>query len=343
MEKGIAAVVKHTHGEFEHIIMCLTTGGDSEKMLPRGVQVIALHKPAGNSLNFIFKIAKQIKALEPDVVHTRNWGGLDGIIAARLAGIRGVVHGEHGWGMEDPLGKNPKRKMIRRVLAGFVKEFTCVSQQMVSWLREDIRVRRPVTQIYNGIDTRRYRPGPETKDSLRVIGVIGRLDPIKDHPTLFRAFEQVARSMPQTRLMVIGDGPERQKLEAMAKNLTEADIRFAGNRLDVPDLLWQMDLFVLPSLNEGISNTILEAMASGVPVIATRAGGNPELVTDGETGALFTPGNQDQLAGLMEKFLKDEPLRKLTGKKARESVIQRFSMTNMAAGYTDVWRRVAGK
>ncbi len=318
-------------------------------MLPRGVQVIALHKPAGNSLNFILQLAKQLKALEPDVVHTRNWGGLDGIIAARLTGIRGVVHGEHGWGMEDPLGKNPKRRMIRRVLAGFVREFTCVSRQMVSWLRDDIRVSRPVTQIYNGIDTQRYRPGPGiepgtgTKDRPKVIGVIGRLDPIKDHATLFRAFEQVARSMPEIRLMVIGDGPERQKLEAMAKNLTEADIRFFGNRLDVPELLRQLDLFVLPSLNEGISNTILEAMASGVPVIASRTGGNPELVTDGETGALFTPGDQAQLAGLMEKFLKDDPLRQITGKRARESVIQRFSMANMAAGYADVWRRVAGK
>ncbi len=164
---------------------------------------------------------------------------------------------KHGWGMEDPRGQNPKRWMIRRVLAGFVKEFTCVSRQMVPWL--------------------------------------------------------------------------------------EADIRFTGNRLDVPDLLRQLDLFVLPSLNEGISNTILEAMATGVPVIASRTGGNPELVTDGETGALFTPGDQAELAGLLEKFLKDDQLRQITGKKARESIIQRFSMANMAAGYTDVWRRAAGK
>lgn len=109
MEKGIAAVAQQTHGEFEQIIICLTTGGNSEKMLPRGVQVIALHKPAGNSLYFIFQLAKQIKALKPDVMHTRNWGGLDGIIAARLAGVRGVVHGEHGWGDGRPPGEKPQK------------------------------------------------------------------------------------------------------------------------------------------------------------------------------------------------------------------------------------------
>jgi hypothetical protein len=93
--KGIASVIQQTHGEFQHIIMCLTTGGDSEKMQTGGVQVISLNKPAGNSIRFIFELAKQLRALAPDVVHTRNWGGMDGIIAARLAGIRGVVHSEY--------------------------------------------------------------------------------------------------------------------------------------------------------------------------------------------------------------------------------------------------------
>jgi len=336
MEKGIASLVQHTHGEFEHIIICLTTSGASEKMLPGGTQVISLNKPPGNSLSFIFRLARLLKQLGPDVVHTRNWGGLDGIISARLAGIRAIVHGEHGWGMDDPMGQNTKRRVIRRVLSGFVREFTCVSKQMESWLLNDIGVSKPITQIYNGIDTRIYSPGGKKAVSSKIVGVIGRLDPIKDHPTLFKAFEHVVGNIPNARLMVIGDGPEREKLEKIAGS----KVYFTGNRLDVPDLLKQIDLFVLPSLNEGISNTILEAMASGIPVIATRVGGNPELVSDKVSGALFEPGNWEELAGLLEKYLNDETLCRLIGKKGRESVSKRFAMEKMVSQYKAVWRRV---
>lgn len=337
MEKGIASIIQNTHNDFEHIIICLTTGGESERMLPKGTQVISLHKPAGNSLSFIFKLARLLKQLAPDVVHTRNWGGLDGIISARLAGIRAIIHGEHGWGMYDLHGQKTKRRVIRRVLSGFVKEFTCVSKQMELWLINDVGISKPIHQIYNGIDIRTYSPPVKRCHTSKVVGVIGRLDPIKDHPTLFRAFEQVLRTIPDALLMVIGDGPEREKLERIAGS----NIQFTGNRLDVPDLLKQINLFVLPSLNEGISNTILEAMATGIPVIATRVGGNPEIVIDGVTGTLFTPGNWEELAGIMETYLKNEYFCYHIGKKARESVANRFSMEKMVNQYVEVWKRVA--
>src|SRR5208337_5441558 len=102
--------------------------------------------------------ARTLKTLRPDVVHTRNWGGMDGILAARLAGVRAIVHGEHGWGMEDPYGLKPKRVMVRRFISLWVREYTCVSQKMENWLLDVIGVRKRITQIYNGVDSQKYHP-----------------------------------------------------------------------------------------------------------------------------------------------------------------------------------------
>jgi len=338
LEKGIASLVQTTNREFEHIIICITQTGRSEELLPAGTKVISLGKSEGNSILFIIKLAKVLKDLKPDVVHTRNWGGLDGILAARLAGISAIVHGEHGWGVIDPNGLKLKRVLIRQFISFFVKEYTCVSKQMVTWLCNDIRVKKPVTQIYNGVDFERFSPakGKETESGI-VIGVVGRLDPIKDHSTLFKAFQIVRKKMPDVELLVIGDGPEREKLEKIAGK----GVAFLGNRRDVPELMKSMDIFVLPSLNEGISNTILEAMAAAVPVIASNVGGNPELVKDGITGRLFEPKDSETLANILLDYCQNTDKRKAHGMEARRTVMGKFTMGNMSDQYATVWKRIS--
>ena len=338
MEKGIATLVQATHHEVEHIIVCTTRTGRSEELLPAGTRVISLEKPEGNSLGFLFRLSRVFKALDPDVIHTRNWAGLDGVIAARLAGIKAVVHGEHGWGVIDPDGLNPKRVRIRRILSFLIREYTCVSQQMEHWLRDDVKVRQRVTQIYNGVDDEQYRPGQKKieKHGLAIC-IIGRLDPIKDHLTLFKGFAALRNQIPEVQLFVIGDGPERQRLEQAAGE----GIVFLGNRRDVPELLRQMDLFVLTSINEGISNTILEAMASGLPVVATRVGGNPELVQDGVNGRLFEVGDWRQLAEILHAYCSSREKREVHGREARKIVKERSSIDRMVGAYLTVWRRVA--
>lgn len=338
MEKGIASLVQATKGEFEHIIICINRTGRSEELLPVETQVISMGKSAGNSIGFIVKLAKVLKKLNPDVVHTRNWGGLDGVLAARLAGISAIVHGEHGWGVIDPMGLKMKRVLIRRFVSVMIKEYTCVSKQMVQWLRNDIRVKKTVTQIYNGVDFERYSPSkPTATNSGVIIGVVGRLDPIKDHPTLFKAFQVVRKKISDVELLVIGDGPEREKLEKIAGK----GITFLGNRRDVPELMKSMDVFVLPSLNEGISNTILEAMATAVPVIATNVGGNPELVKDGISGRLFEVGDSEGLANIILDYCWNIDKRQSHGVNARKTVLKNFSIDKMVDQYTRVWQRVS--
>ena len=345
LEKGIATIVNNTSPLFEHVILCLTTSGESESLLPPNTEVVELHKPPGNSPLFLLKLSRVLKNLRPDIVHTRNWSGMDGIIAARMAGIRAVVHGEHGWGMEDPEGLHPKRILIRKFLSRWVNEYTCVSKQIAKWLRNVIRVRKPLTQIYNGVDVEKYCPGNSgtriraelgITPHVPLVGVVGRLDPIKDHSTLFWAFETVRTVLPEAQLLVVGDGPERKRLENQAGD----GVIFLGNRSDVPEILRALDLFVLPSLNEGISNTILEAMATGTPVVATRVGGNPEIVEDERTGILVKPGDSQSMAEAIVRYLQYPDLRTRHGEAARQTVINRFSIEAMVRSYEAVYRRL---
>jgi glycosyltransferase involved in cell wall biosynthesis len=136
---------------------------------------------------------------------------------------------------------------------------------------------------------------------------------------------------------VVGDGPERKHLEPKAGR----GVRFLGNRFDVPELLRVMDIFVLPSINEGISNTILEAMASGLPVLASDTGGNSELVDHGRTGMLFPVRDSETLEAGIIKYLEDGGLRREHGRNARGKVIRMFEVDRMVKAYERVYRRVA--
>lgn len=344
LEKGIATLVQSGSPAFEHTIVCLTKSGSSERLLPPGTRVLQLHKPPGNSPAFLVRLGRLLKNLRPDVVHTRNWSGMDGIVASRLAGIRNIVHGEHGWGMEDPSGQSAKRLLLRRLMLHWCRECTCVSKAMESWLREKVRVQRPVTQIYNGIDTNRFRPGDGTtfrselkiEENAFIVGTVGRLDPIKDHKTLIAAFYEFREKMPDAVLVIAGDGPERTNLEALAGD----GVRLIGNRLDVDRILRACNLFVLSSLNEGISNTILEAMATGVPIVATGVGGNPELIENGHTGTLVPPGDKGAMAEAMLVYALNRTLAAGHGMEARKCAEINFSIDRMVSSYQAVWERV---
>ena len=345
MEKGIAMLINHASPDFEHQILCLTQSGDSKHLIPATIPIYEMHKPAGNSLRFIAQLSGKIRQIKPDVVHTRNWGGMDAIIAARLVGCRAVVHGEHGWGMDDPQGNNPKRKLLRRWLSLGVTEFTAVSQQIKVWLERDVRVFRPVSQIYNGVDVPVFQPEPrqqsvrqelDLSESALLIGTVGRLDPIKDHTGLIESFKRLRELVPGCQLLIAGDGPEQHKLDLMVGD----GIHLLGMRTDVADILKSLDVFVLPSLNEGISNTILEAMAAGLPVVATAVGGTPELIQSGNNGLLVPARDYSAFSEAVSCYLSSSELRAEHGRHNLEIIQNKFSIDTMVSGYELVWRRV---
>jgi glycosyltransferase involved in cell wall biosynthesis len=174
-------------------------------------------------------------------------------------------------------------------------------------------------------------------DNALVVGTVARLDPVKDIPTLIRAVAQRHNADLPTILLVIGEGSERAHLEASAREVgTASSVRFLGHRDDARDLLAACDLYANSSISEGISLTILEAMAAGLPVVATRVGGTPEIV-DASCGRLVPSRDPDALAATLTALAQDAPLRLALGREARARVEQRFTLDRMVREYRDLY------
>jgi len=357
MENGLVNLINRLPAAgFRHAIISLTDHTDFRGRIERGDVVFHdLHKPPGQGLGWWLRLYRLLRELKPDVVHTRNLNALEAQWVAAFAGVRARVHGEHGRDVFDLEGKNWKYNLLRRAVRPLVRHYLCVSRDLASWLRETVGVPpQRLTQIYNGVDSRKFHPRDGERPDVGppgflagadcVIGSIGRMVAVKDYPTLVRGFIEACRQAGDAsglRLIIVGDGPLRDECHAMlAAAGLEGQAWLPGNRNDTAELLRAMDIFVLPSLGEGISNTILEAMASGLPVIATAVGGNPELVVPGNSGVLFNPGDSTVLARTLLDYAADPRRRVREGAAARNRIEQAFSLAAMAAAYQAVYEAV---
>ena len=352
LENGVVNLVSAPATGIQHSIVCLTGVGALGARLSKDVEVSAVGKGRGHDVQAFLRLVAQLRRLRPHVVHSRNWATFDAVLAARLARVPVVVHGEHGRDISDPDGLHALRNRVRRLSTPLISRFVTVSDDLRRWLVERVRIpASKIVHIYNGVDTTRFSPGPGERVRARlglsvdqpVIGTVARLDPVKDQPGLLRAFALAVRQEPEAVLLIVGDGPCRPALEALAGSLgVRRSVQFLGERSDVPDLLRAMDVFVLPSIAEGISNTVLEAMATGLPVVATRVGGNPELVEDGTTGMLVPKEDPRALATALGAYLDDPALRNLHGKSSRERAVAVFDLQRMRRTYVDLYVGLAG-
>ena len=326
LENGLVNLINHMDpAHYRHAILCLTDYSDFCNRLKRkDVDVIALHKREGQDLSIHTRLLKVLRKLQPAIVHTRNLPGLEYLIPSALAGVPARIHGEHGRDMYDLDGLNKKYIFLRKVVKPFAHQYTAVSTDLARWLVQTVGIRpERVTQIYNGVDPQRFHPRNGSRPSFErqdfvspevlVVGTVGRMEAVKDQMTLVQAFlnlvEQEPKARRRLRLVIIGDGPLRAEAEKQLKEANAEDLAWLpGERDDIPERLRGLDLFVLPSLREGISNTILEAMASGLPVVATRVGGNSELVEEGKTGLLVPPSNSVAMAEAIWKYANDSEM-----------------------------------
>ena len=271
--------------------------------------------------------------------------------------MRGHVHGEHGYDIHDIDGSSRKYRLLRRLVSPFVQRFIPLSRDLERYLVDAVGVpSSKVRRICNGVDAERFAPVaqrlplPDTQfaeDDI-VIGSVGRMEVVKDPLNLVRAFVMLLERRPglrqRLRLVHIGDGSLREAAQNLLAEAGLADRAWLpGTRGDVPEMLKGLDVFVLPSRNEGISNTILEAMACALPVVATDVGGNAELVEDGRTGAIVPPGDADALASAIEAYVSDAQRRREHGRRARERIEQQFSMQAMVANYLHVYDDVCAR
>lgn len=232
----------------------------------------------------------------------------------------------------------------------FVTRWVVVCESVRRSLVRDLGLRADaIGLVPNGVDTAVFAPPADRRqhrmqrgytDADIVIGTVGRAVPVKNWPVLLQAFARVRRRHPGAHLVLVGDGPDKAASEAVVRALDIGTaVRFVGHSNDVPAWLACMDVFALPSSTEAASNALLEAMAVGLPAVATDAGGTPELVDAGVTGQLVPPTDVAALAETLAAYCEDGPLRLAHGAAGRRRVEQRFSMHAMASGYTDVYRR----
>ncbi len=357
LENGVVNLINHMPAEaYRHAILALTEVTDFRRRIQRDdVRFIALNKPPGHLYALYPRLYKIFRELRPAIVHSRNLAALEVTIPAWLAGVPVRIHGEHGRDVGDLDGNNRTYQWLRRAYNPFVSHFIALSRDLAGYLVDRVGVRvGKVAQVYNGVDAVRFHPAggvppiegcPFRRPDHWLIGTVGRMQTVKDQTLLARAFVRALEVEPslkaRLRLVMVGEGPLRADALRMLESVGIADLAWLpGERHDVPDILRGLDCFVLPSLAEGISNTILEAMASGLPVIATDVGGNPELVAAGRSGRLVPAGDPEAMARALIDYANSPEQALAAGQAGRAEVERRFSMEAMVGAYQGLYDRL---
>lgn len=355
LENGVVNLINRMSG-WRHAVVALTEAVPSfcARVQRDDVRFFSLHQPPGHGFRSWPALLRILRELQPQVVHTRNLAALEMQVAAWWAGVPLRVHGEHGRDAEDPDGRSRKHQWLRRLYRPFVHHYVALSRDLDRYLVDTMGFSRgAVTQVYNGVDIDRFAPTtapqrppgcPFTAPGLCLAGTVGRMQTVKAQPLLARAFVMALQRRPdlrdRLRLVMVGDGPLRAECEQVLQQAGLSDLAWLpGERSDVPAVMRGLDLFVLPSLAEGISNTILEAMACGLPVVATDVGGNADLVEDGRTGQIVPAGDVPALADALCRWADRETDRRAAGAAGRARVEAQFSLPAMVAAYEAVYRR----
>lgn len=360
LENGIVNLINRLPEDaYRHAVIALTEVTDFRRRIQRDdVTYVSLHKPPGQGFKLYPRLYRLFRELGPAIVHTRNLAALEASVPAWLAGVPVCIHGEHGRDADDPDGHSRKHQWIRRAYRPFVSRYIAMSRDLERYLVDRVGFApADIHQIYNGVDAGRFHPAPGGRlplagspfndSALWLVGTVGRMQAIKDQLTLTRAFiaalQRDGTARKHMRLVLVGDGPLRAECEAQ---LAAAGMQhmawFPGECNDVPERMRALDCFVLPSLGEGISNTILEAMATGLPVVATAVGGSPELVEEGGTGRLVPPADPEAMAEALLDYCHQPALARAHGAAGRRKVEERFSLDAMAEAYMAIYERALG-
>ncbi|ALO36465.1 hypothetical protein CMT41_18240 [Colwellia sp. MT41] len=337
---------------YQHIVIALTEVSDFAKHLNDSVKVYQLDKKSGKDLKSHWRLLKLLRKIKPDLLHTYNLATIEYHPISRLAGVKAHIHAEHGRDNSDPQGLNKKHNLLRQLISPFVDYFVPVSTDLHQWLDVTVGVsNKKNVLIRNGINIDEFHHlrnhQEDNEHQVRFIHV-ARLDPVKNQVGLLKAFAILVQRKKLTvndiYLTVVGDGNEMQALIVLAEGLGISSlIEFTGARSNIAELLSNSDVFVLSSIAEGIPMTVLEAMASSLPVISTNVGGLAELVTDDETGYLVEKQNAEALSSAMEKYINNSKLIKLHGRSARSYIFKHFSEQKMVSEYLRLYQELLGK
>ncbi|MFH1097647.1 MAG: glycosyltransferase [Candidatus Desantisbacteria bacterium] len=355
LEKGTSTLINNMNPEiFEPSICCLSGLGYSLKLIKKeGVKIFDMKTGESHEPFLFLRLAKLFKEQRIDILHAKGWPALfDGVLGARIAGVPVVIYSEHGKNIDDFFEIKKRRVWTRRLLAPFIDKIVTVSEDLKRGLINITRLNeKQIVCVHNGVEfpdvcveneQKKREIGVEQGDVL--VGTVGRLDPVKNFDVFIKSAEGILKEFPQVKFLLIGDGQIRGELELLVSELGLGNhVIFLGERNDVAELLKIMDMFVLPSKSEGLSNTILEAMSAGLPVVATNVGGNSELVIDGETGILIQPGDASVLVAAISTLLRDDEKRRKMGKAGFRRAKKEFSIEKMVKSYEELYLAWYGK
>ena len=349
---------------YETALACAPGGKLNSLVSSRGMRVIPfknlvqpLH-PLKDSL-VVLDLARFLKTHPYHIVHTHNSkAGFVGRLAAKLARVPAVVHTVHGFSFHDqePPWRQRLFRSMERLAAQWCDQLIFISQPLMAWaLREGIGKKEKMTRIYSGIELDRFQPvSEEKKMDLRrkwglgeqdaVVGIVSKLWDGKGHVQLLDAFQQIRRTKKEAKLVIVGEGYRLRDLRRRVDTLgLDGSVLFAGFQADVAPLVATFDAAVLPSLFEGMGRVLLEAMAMGKPVVASRVGGIPDLVEHGVNGYLVRPGSVEDLKESLLKILNNPSLARKMGQAGRQRIKSEFDALAMVDAIERVYRHLLSR
>jgi N-acetyl-alpha-D-glucosaminyl L-malate synthase BshA len=338
----LAERMESTH--FDPAVACFRQEAFAEELAAAGRPCHVVPKRRPFDLALLCRLLRLLRRERIALVHAHDiQSGTYGTLAARLSRTP-VILTVHGLG----IFRQKRSASLLPRLGRWAHRVVFVGEWLKKAAADEFGVRpRHPRVIHNGVDVSVFQPDEPAAEVVEelgipadglVVGSVGNLREVKDVPTLVRGFAQAIERVPNAVLVLVGDGPERPGLEQLVaeRGLGER-VRFAGARSDVARLLPLFDVFALSSKTEGISVALLEAMACGLPVVATRTGGNPEVVLEGQTGRLVPVGSPEELGGALAELLLDAQARQSYGRRARQRVEQHFSLERMVGDYESLY------
>ncbi len=350
-EKVVVDLSRELKNRGVDVLICSREGGMFEKKLAGEVSYKIISKKNKNIIHYIRELIELVSKENIEIIHSHMFGNnFFGFIVAKLSG-RKIIMTTHG--MDCFISK--KRRFAYKVLGRYVDRITVVSDYLKDEFNKSIN-RNIITTVYNGIDIEKFTAQSHSlskkselglSSAFPIVGVVGNIKSVKGYDILTKAVQKVFNIYKGGKLLILGEAIKpneiqcKKELQEMIRQLNLDDhIVFLGHREDVAEILSILDIYILPSRSEGTSIALLEAMAAGKPIIASKVGGNPRVIKDGVNGFLVPAEDWQTLSDKIITLLKDQDLAIRFGKEARDFVLKNFYLSEMVSNYMKVYEEV---
>jgi len=348
MEKTICSIINATAEQYDHELLSINNHREAAKWIKvQNFKLIDFYK---SDIRYVFfkSLYTIIKARKPHILMTYNWGSTDAIWLGRLAGITKIIHNEHGFNVDEAIVLSPKRSLVRFFVYRMASKIVVVSSGLLSTMQNKFHLsHRKLVLIANGINTDFYTQNFSERERVRavlgfenkdfVVGFSGRLDPVKNFSLMIEIFLQCLRNDSHFKLLIIGDGPEKERIENLCKNANiQQHVLLVGKQAEVLPYLRTLDAFLLTSHSEQMPLTILEAMSVGIPVVASKIGEIPHMIDDGVDGFLVHSYMAPEIWSRILISIKHDDNYKCIGIGARKKIRDKFREETMVNCYKTV-------